>query len=159
MTEKMVAPELFRPPVDFPDVPYDHLLRTAAERTPDRPAIIYHDLILTYREVVSMVNCIANGLHDLGMKKGDRMCLFTTNRPEYTVTFIAAASIGVVVSPMNPAYKEREIGYQLENSEAKAILVQRELVPLLQLVLNHKTPPHLKHVLVTGDRAPESMPE
>jgi long-chain acyl-CoA synthetase len=30
MPEKMVAPELFRPPVDFPDVPYDHLLRTAA---------------------------------------------------------------------------------------------------------------------------------
>src|SRR5947209_6941816 len=127
MSQKMVAPELFRPPVDFPDVPYDHLLRTAAERTPDRPAIIYHDLILTYREVVSMVNCIANGLHDLGMKKGDRICLFTTNRPEYTITFIAAASIGVVVSPMNPAYKEREIGYQLENSEVNTYLVQREL--------------------------------
>ncbi len=49
MSEKMVAPELFRPPVDFPDVPYDHLLRMAAYRNPDRPAIIYHDLILTYR--------------------------------------------------------------------------------------------------------------
>src|SRR5437660_1975049 len=86
MSKKMVAPELFRPPVDFPDVPYDHLLRMAAERTPDRPAMIYHDLILTYREVLSMVNCIANGLHDLGFKKGDRLCLFMTNRPEYTIT-------------------------------------------------------------------------
>src|SRR6478672_5715403 len=100
MSGKMVAPELFRPPVDFPDVPYDHLLRMAAYRNPDRPAIIYHDLILTYREVVSMVNSIANGLYRLGLKKGDHMCLFTTNRPEYTITFIAAATIGVVVSPM-----------------------------------------------------------
>ena len=107
MSEKMVAPELFRPPVDFPDVPYDHLLRMAAYRNPDRPAIIYHDLILTYREVVSMVNSIANGLLNLGLTKGDRLSLFTLNRPEYTITFIAAASIGVVVSPMNPAYKER----------------------------------------------------
>ncbi|MBV9231717.1 MAG: acyl--CoA ligase [Chloroflexi bacterium] len=107
MTEKMIAPELFRPPVDFPDVPYDHLLRMAAERAPDRTAIIYHNLHLTYREVVSMVNCIANGLHDLGLRKGDRLCLFTTNRPEYIITFIAAATIGVVVSPMNPTYKER----------------------------------------------------
>jgi len=73
MSEKMIAPELFRPPVDFPDVPYDHLLRMAAYRNPDRPAIIYHDLILTYREVVSMVNCIANGLHNLGFTKGDRL--------------------------------------------------------------------------------------
>ena len=159
MSKKMVAPELFRPPVDFPDVPYDHLLRMAAERTPDRPAMIYHDLILTYREVLSMVNCIANGLHDLGFKKGDRLCLFMTNRPEYTITFFAAASIGVVVSPMNPGYKEREIGYQLENSEARGILIQREFLPLLQSVLSQRALPELKHIIVTGAGAPEGMPD
>src|ERR1044071_7104209 len=159
MPEKMFAPELFRPPVEFPDVPYDHLLRQAAERNPERIAIIYHDLMLTYREVLGMVNCIANSLYDLGLRKGDRVCLFTTNRPEYTVTFIAAASIGVVVSPMNPGYKEREVGYQLENSEASAILIQRELVPVLQLVLSQKSFPHLKYILVTGERAPEGLPE
>lgn len=158
MSEKMVVPELFRPAVDFPDVPYDHLLRMAAERTPDRVAIIYHDLRLTYREVVSMVNSVANGLHDLGLKKGDHMCLFTMNRPEYIITFVAAASIGVVVSPMNPSYKEREVGYQLENSEAKAILVQRELVALLQSVLSQKSLPHLKYIIVTGEHVPEEMP-
>jgi long-chain acyl-CoA synthetase len=159
MSEKMVTPELFRPPVDFPDIPYDHLLRNAANRTPDRAAIIYHDLILTYREVVSMVNCIANGLHNMGMRKGERICLLTTNRPEYIVTFIAAASIGLVVSPMNPGYKEREIAYQLENSESSAILVQRELLPLLQMVMSQKSFPHLRHILVTGDGAPESLPD
>src|SRR6266567_7963143 len=158
MTEKMVAPELFRPPVDFPDVPYDHLLRMAAARNPDGTAIIYHDLMLTYREVVSMVNCIANGLYRLGLKKDHHMCLFTTNRPEYTITFIAAATIGAVVSPMNPAYKEREIAYQLENSEAKAILIQRELVPLLQIVLAQQSLPNLKHIIVTGDKVPEGLP-
>lgn len=159
MTESMFAPELFRPPVDFPDVPYDHLLRTAAARTPDRTAIISHNLMLSYREVVSMVNCIANGLYNLGLRKGDRLCLFTTNRPEYTITFIAAASIGVVVSPMNPSYKEREVSYQLENSEAQGILVQRELVPILRLALAHKPLPNLKHIVVTGSTAPEDLPE
>jgi long-chain acyl-CoA synthetase len=159
MPEKMFAPELFRPPIDFPDVSYDHLLYTAAERTPDRLAIIYHNLTLTYREVVSMVNCIANGLYDLGLRKGDRLCIFTANRPEYIITFIAAASIGVVVSPMNPGYKEREVAYQLENAEAKAILLQKELVPILRLVLDQHQLPHLQHMLVTGEQAPESIPE
>jgi long-chain acyl-CoA synthetase len=159
MSEKMVAPELFRPPVDFPDVPYDHLLRMAAERNPDHSAIIYHDLNLTYREVVSMVNCIANGLHELGIRKGERICLFMTNRPEYTITFIAAATIGAVVSPMNPGYKEREVSYQLENSEASTIVIQRELLPVLQLVLSEKAFPDLKHIIVTGDKVPESMPQ
>jgi acyl-CoA synthetase (AMP-forming)/AMP-acid ligase II len=159
MPEKMFAPELFRPPVEFPEVPYDHLLRRAAERNPDGRAIIYHDLSLTYREVVSMVNCIANGLYNLGLRKGERLCIFTLNRPEYTITFIAAASIGLVVSPMNPSYKEREIAYQLENSEASAILVQRELLPLLQAVLEQKSLPNLKHVIVTGNHVPEGMPQ
>ena len=158
MTEKMVAPELFRPTVDFPDMPYDHLLRMSAERYPDRPAIIYHDLILTYREVVSMVNSVARGLRSLGLGKGDIICLFTLNRPEYTITLNAAATIGAVVSPMNPSYKEREIGYQLENSEARAILIQRELLPLLQSVLSQKSLPRLKHVIVTGDSLPADMP-
>lgn len=157
MAAKMVAPELFRPQVDFPDVPYDHLLRMAAGRNPDRPAIIYHDLILTYREVVSMVNSIANGLWDLGIRKGDHICLFTLNRPEYTITLNAAATIGAVVSPMNPSYKEREIAYQLGNSEAKAILIQRELLPLLEIVLSQHSLPDLKHVIVTGERVPEGM--
>ncbi|MBV9230374.1 MAG: AMP-binding protein, partial [Chloroflexi bacterium] len=155
----MAIPELFRPPVEFPDVPYDHLVRAAAERGPDRQAIIYHDLILTYREVIGMVNCIANGLYDLGIRKGDRICLYTTNRPEYTLTFIAAASIGAVVSPMNPVYKEREVAYQLENSEARAILIQRELVPTLTQVLANKELPDLKYILVTGEKAPHELPD
>src|SRR5437879_6055228 len=146
MSHKMVAPELFRPPVDFPNVPYDYLLRRAAERNPERTAIIFHDLILTYREIVSMVNCIANGLYRLGIQKGDHICLFTLNRPEYTITLNAAATIGAVVSPMNPSYKEREIAYQLENSEARAILIQRELVPLLQIVLSQQSLPNLKYI-------------
>jgi acyl-CoA synthetase (AMP-forming)/AMP-acid ligase II len=159
MSEKMFAPELFRPPVTFPEVPYDHLLRAAAERAPDRTAIIYHNMSFTYREVVGMVNSIANGLYSLGLRKGDKVCLLMTNRPEYIVSFIAAGSIGLVSSPMNPAYKDREVGYQLENSEACAIVIQRELLPLLQLVLSQKTLPNLKHVIVTGETVPETFPE
>ncbi|HEV2663194.1 MAG TPA: AMP-binding protein, partial [Ktedonobacteraceae bacterium] len=120
--------------------------------------IIYHDLILTYREVIGMINCIANGLYEIGIRKGDRICLYTTNRPEYTLTFMAAATIGAVVSPMNPVYKEREVAYQLENSEASAILIQRELAPTLAQVLANKDLPNLKHILVTGDKAPQGLP-
>src|SRR5579884_4034219 len=159
MSHKMIAPELFRPPVDFPALSYDMLLRQAADRYPDQPALTFHDLTLTYREVVSVVNCIANGLRGLGLGKGDMLCLFTLNRPEYTITFNAAASIGAVVTPMNPSYKEREISYQLEDSEARAILVQRELLPLLQVVMGQKAFPHLKHIIVTGATVPEEMPQ
>lgn len=159
MSEKIFAPELFRPRINFPDVPYDSLVRAAAERNPDHLAIVYHNMLFTYREVIAMINSIANGLHDLGLRKGDRLCLYMTNRPEYTTTFIAATSLGIVVSPMNPGYKEREVAYQIENSEAKAILLQDSLVPVLQLAMSQKAFPHLQHILITGEKLPESMPE
>jgi len=138
MSEKLFAPELFRPHINFPDVPYDHHVRSAAERFPERIAMVYQNMIFNYREVIAMINSIANGLYNLGLRKGDRLCLFVANRPEYTITFIAATSIGVVVSPMNPGYKEREVAYQIENSEAIAILIQSDLVPVLQLALSQK---------------------
>ncbi|HEY5004286.1 MAG TPA: long-chain fatty acid--CoA ligase, partial [Ktedonobacteraceae bacterium] len=156
----MVAPELFRPALDIPEVPYDTLLRQSAERTPERVAIRYYDLRLTYREVVSMVNSFANGLRNLGIEKGDRICLFTPNRPEYPVALNAISTLGAVATPMNPSYKEREIVYQLADSEAKAIIVYRTLVPLLQSVLQLNTFPHLKHIIITGidTHVPEDLP-
>jgi len=157
MAYTMAAPELFRTPLDLPAMPYDHLLRFAAERTPDSTAIIYADLRLTYRQVISMVNSLANGLHSIGLGRGDRICLFTPNRPEYPLMLNAAATIGAVVTPMNPAYKEREIVYQLTNSEAKAILVYRDLVPLLQNILQANALPHLKHIIVSGTAAGEEV--
>jgi len=159
MSEKIFAPELFRPHIDFPDVPYDYHVRAAADRFPDRVAMVYQNMVFSYREIVSMINSIANGLHDLGLRKGDRLCLYMSNRPEYTITFIAATSLGIVVSPMNPGYKEREVAYQIENSEAKAIMLQSSLVPTLQSALQQKAQPNLKHFLVTGEKASESMPE
>lgn len=159
MSHAMFAPELFRPPLDLPEMPYDHLLRQAATRQPDRPAIIFHDLVLSYREVVSMVNSVANGLRALGLGKGDHICLYTPNRPEYAVMLNAISTIGAVATPMNPSYKEREIAYQLADSEAKAILVYRDLLPLLEVVLRQARLPHLRQIIVSGtDTAPEELP-
>jgi long-chain acyl-CoA synthetase len=159
MTEKMVAPELFRPPVELSDVPYDHLLRQVVEHHPDRLAIVYRNMSLTYREVLSMVNCIANGLIDLGLRKGDCLCIYTKNRPEFPLTFLAAASLGIVVSPIPAAYQDHEIRYQLEEAEAKAILVQRELVPALKRVVAQNPSLDLQHVLITGEQIPEEFPK
>ena len=159
MPGNMFTPELFRPEVDYPVVPYDHLLRMAAERNPDRPAIVYHDLTLVYREAVSMVNSVANSLLELGIRKGDRICLCTGNRPESTITLNAASTIGAIITPMNPLYKEREMAYQLNNSEAKAILIKQDMLPLLQKVLSQESLPNLKHIIVLGEYVPESMPE
>src|SRR6266568_1691776 len=109
---------------------------------------MFKDVNLTYRELDALVNSFANTLLDLGIGKGQTVCLFMTNRPEYVISWFAIARAGAVASPMNPAYKEREVAYQLSNSEAVAILVQQELLPLVQAVCTET--PALEHVVAVG---------
>ncbi len=140
--------EFNRPPLVYPDVPFHEMLARTALRVPERPAIYWRDITLTYRELYALVRSTAAAFHALGLRKGDRLCLLMLNRPEYPIAWLAASMLGVILSPMNPSYKEREVAYQLENSGATAILVQRDLLPLVQATRSHA--PALRHVLVTG---------
>ena len=140
--------ELFRPSLQYPAYPYAEMLERTAERYPEQEAIIFHEINLTYRELNALVHSLANALLDLGIEQGQRVCLFMTNRPEYVISWFALARIGAVASPMNPSYKEREVAYQLANSEAVALIVQRELLPLVEAV--REQAPELKQLIVVG---------
>src|SRR6266853_6261574 len=126
--------ELFRPALQYPSYPYAEMLARTAERYPEHVAVVFKDVHLTYRELDALVNSFANALLDLGIGKGQTVCLFMTNRPEFVISWFAIARIGAVASPMNPAYKEREVAYQLSNSEAVAIVIQPELLQLVEVV-------------------------
>lgn len=146
-------PELFRPSLDYPKHLYDEILTRTTQRFPENTAVIFKDVRLTYREMESLTNSLANALLDLGIGKGQKVCLFMTNRPEFIIGWNAVARVGAVVSPMNPSYKEREVAYQLTNSEAVAILVQNELLPLVQAVRSEAA--DLKHVITVGPGQPQ----
>ena len=153
-----LQPELFRPALQYPSHPYAEMLTRTAERYPEQEAILFKDVNLTYRELDALANAFANALLDLGIGKGQRVCLFMANRPEYLISWFAITRIGAVASPMNPSYREREVAYQLSNSEAVALVVQQELLPLVQSV--RAETPALEHVVVVGSNphAPQTFP-
>ncbi len=103
---------------------------------------------LSYRELDALVNAFANALLDLGIHKGQKVCLFMANRAEYLISWFAITRIGAVVSPINPSYKEREVAYQLSNSESVAVVVQHGLLPLVEAVRAQL--PTLKYVITVG---------
>ncbi len=143
-----VQTELFRPSLQYPSHPYDEILTRTAERFPEHAGVIFQNINLSYRELNALVDSFANALLDLGIQKGQKVCLLMTNRPEFLISWFAIARIGATISPMNPAYKEREIAYQLGNSEAVAIVVQQELLPQVQAVRTQA--PTLEHVITVG---------
>jgi long-chain acyl-CoA synthetase len=146
--QRHLQSELFRPSLQYPSHPYAEMLARTAECYPEHVAIVFKDVNLTYRELDALVNSFANALLDLGIRKGQTVCLLMTNRPEYVISWFAITRIGAVASPMNPSYKEREVAYQLSNSEAVALVVQQELLPLVEAV--RAETPNLEHVVVVG---------
>lgn len=138
--------ELFRPSLQYPSYPYTEMLARTAERYPEYTAILFKDIDLTYRELDALVNSFANALLDLGIRKGQAVALFMTNRPEYVIAWFAITRIGAVACPLNPSYKEREIAYQLGNSESVAVIVQQNLLPLVQAV--HAETPSVQQFIV-----------
>jgi len=144
-------PELYRPRLTYPEMPYGAMLDRPALLYPEREAIAFRDASLTFRELDGLVNAFARALRGLGIGRGDRVCLFMTNRPEYVVAFYAIARLGAVSSPMNPSYKEREVAYQLGDAQAVAVVVQQDLLPIVRAVRGEV--PRLEHVIVVGPGA------
>jgi long-chain acyl-CoA synthetase len=103
---------------------YDCLEEAAAEN-PDWNAIIFSvgDGAITYGELKDYVDRFANGLLQLGVKKGDVIAIILGNAPQYVITYYAAQKIGAIPSGVNPTYKPTEVLHQLELLKAKYIVI------------------------------------
>jgi long-chain acyl-CoA synthetase len=141
--------ELFRPSLSYPTHPYDEMLTQMAQRFSEQVALLFNQINISYRELDALVNSFANALRDLGIRKGQIVSLFMTNRPEYIISWFAIIRIGAVASPLNPSYKDREVAYQLNNSDSVAVVVQSELLPLVEAIRSET--PALEHIILIDD--------
>ncbi|MDX1623619.1 MAG: AMP-binding protein [Gemmatimonadota bacterium] len=108
----------------------EHVLGVASERA-DHPALIDgpSGRSLTFGELAGSIRRAAAGLADRGLAKGDAVALYAPNLPEYAIAFHGAASVGGVVTTVNPLYTARELAGQLEDSQARFLVT---IPPLLE---------------------------
>jgi long-chain acyl-CoA synthetase len=143
--------EFFRAAIDIPEIPFGEMLWESAQRFPEKIALVFQGQKISYRELDGLANSCANALAKLGVKKGDRVALYMTNRPEYIINLYGIARLGAVFTPMNPTYKEGEIEHQLNDSEASVLIVQESLYPLVRNVRPQL--PSLREIVIVGQRA------
>jgi acyl-CoA synthetase (AMP-forming)/AMP-acid ligase II len=87
------------------------------------PAIVVPGgLALTYAQLRDEVARTAGRLAELGLRRGDRIAFALPNSAETILMFLAAATTGTA-APLNPAYKEDEFRFYLEDTEARALVV------------------------------------
>lgn len=97
-------------------------LQYAVQKHPEKVFLYEGDLSVTFRELDQITNRLARSLLEIGLKKGDHIGVLALNQIEWLLTFFAATKIGVGVVALSPRFRERELTYMLNHSEAKAVV-------------------------------------
>ncbi len=121
--------------LNYPDVPLFELLRQTAKNHPKSPAIFYLGREITYEELDTLSDQFAATLENLGVEKGDRVALFLPNVPQFVLTYYGVLKAGAVLTTISPMHREREVEYQLSDSEAKVVVTLDSLFPIVEAVL------------------------
>src|SRR5215471_1807250 len=92
---------------------------------PDEATALVHsdqDIRLSYGALKRQVTAVAEALAAAGVKRGDRIGLSLPNGLPNVVCFLAASTAGTA-APLNPAYKEDEFRFYLEDTDARVLLL------------------------------------
>lgn len=112
-----------------------------AARFPNKEAVIFGGLRLTYSKLNERINRLAWALKGLGLAKGDRVAILSLNCHQYVEVYGATAKMGYVHVPLNFRLVGRELSYLLTNSGASVFLVSSRYEGMAKSIL-----PGLKQV-------------
>ena len=101
------------------------LLHRTALRFPDRLAVAsrHQGQRLTWAELSQEADAVARGLWSLGIRRGDRVGLWSTNCIEWIVMHMGCARAGAALVNVNPAYRSHELQFTLTRSRMKALFL------------------------------------
>jgi fatty-acyl-CoA synthase len=101
------------------------LLDRTANRFPDRLAVAscHQQKRLTWAELSVEADRVARGLWSLGIRRGDRVGLWSTNCIEWIVMHMGCARAGAALVNVNPAYRSHELQFTLQRSRMKALFL------------------------------------
>ncbi|MDX1818986.1 MAG: AMP-binding protein, partial [Marinobacter sp.] len=98
---------------DDADLTLGRLVEQNAEKHGQRPAILFNDLSVTWRELNDWSNRIAQYLNDQGLQKGDAIAVLLENRPELLAVVAGAAKIGVACAMLNTSQKGKVLAHSI----------------------------------------------
>ncbi len=103
-------------------------LRRTVERFPDREVLVSvpQGYRATYRQFWEETGLIARALLARGVKKGDRVGIWSPNRWEWVVVQYATARMGAILVNVNPAYRVHELEYALKQSGVSTLFLAKQ---------------------------------
>src|ERR1700738_1493896 len=117
-----------------------------AERFGDRDALIvrHQQIRWTYRQLKERVDAFAAGLLTLGLKRGDRIGVWSPNNAEWVITQFATAKAGLILVNINPAYRLAELEYALNKAGCVALVTAARFKTSDYLAMLRELAPELR---------------
>lgn len=121
---------------------------------------VFENQRFTYAEFLDEVNCLVRALMAIGVKKNDRVGIWSTNCVAWVMTQFATAKIGAVMVSVNPSYRLYELEFALKQSECNYLLhgtgfrdadYALMLRELMGGATNPEKFPHLRRVIALSD--------
>lgn len=112
------------------------LLKERVSAAPDKPFLFSEadKRQFTYKEFEAAVMRTANMLAANRVQKGDVVSLLLPNSVDYVIAYFACWQLGALAGPINSLLKSEEIAYVISNSEARALLINSEFLPVVESV-------------------------
>jgi len=104
---------------------------------PERPALVFEDRALSYRDLDAAANRVARWARARGVSRGDVVALLMENRPEFVVTWFGLAKIGAVTALINTNLRGHALGHSLSVADAKHLVVGAELGEAVHTAREH----------------------
>lgn len=123
-------------------------------KDPNRTVIKIGDNSITYEELIRKGTCIASGLYEMGIRKGDRVGLLIPNSVNWYIFMFGILRLGAVVVPFDPQMGEYEIKYLFDRVGIRTVLVPEKYRGLYHHKILYglkESLPDLKKVIVDGN--------
>jgi carnitine-CoA ligase len=106
-----------------------HFLLRSIEKNPDKVYLQFENQRITYTELYYRIGKAAAGLHELGIRQNDKVCVMLNNSPEYLDLWFALSFLGAVMVPLNVHLKGEGLQYILNHSDCKVIITDSDYIP------------------------------
>lgn len=125
-----------------------HMLQTSAQRAPDKEALVHGQDRLTYREVAGKVSGLASGLHQAGLRRGERLGIYLDASVPQVLSIFAASEASAVFVPINSSLYPDQVAHIAKDcGMAGLITTPAKLSSLLEVLPQI---PSLRFIVLTS---------
>lgn len=113
-----------------------HFIMQSIEKTPSKVYLQFEEQRVTYEDLHHRITRAIAGLYELGIQKGDKVCIMLHNTPEYLDVWFALSFMGAITVPLNVHLKGDGLQYIVSHSDCKLIIVDKEFFPQITSCLS-----------------------